>query len=134
MVGFKDVTREEEVEYAWGKISQQTFQSSKEKKKVISITENANIFNHITIISNGEAIPIYKYADGEVLVRCIYHKGNGSHFMTCRGSFGCRGSVECISNQATVYTESLISPKSITPPPYCLTYNPFVRPRKNVTL
>lgn len=80
------------------------------------------------------AIPTYKYADGEVLVRCIYHKGNGSHFMTCRGSFGCRGSVECISNQATVYTESLISPKSITPPPYCLTYNPFVCPRKNVTL
>ncbi|XP_049381524.1 F-box/kelch-repeat protein At3g23880-like [Solanum stenotomum] len=58
------------------------------------------------------AKPIYMYADGEVLLRCNYFGVLGSVYRTSRERFGLLPQCRTFK-QGMVYTQSLISPKSL---------------------
>ncbi|MCD7448356.1 hypothetical protein HAX54_041091 [Datura stramonium] len=57
-----------------------------------------------------QALPKYRFANGEVLFWCIYLQGDGPHsFRTSRGPFGIPDAIQ----DGVAFTESLISPKSL---------------------
>lgn len=59
------------------------------------------------------AAPKYRFADGEVLFRCLLHQQPGNGFRTPSGPFVSWPRWDGIQN-GYAFTESLISPKSLT--------------------
>ncbi|XP_009593369.2 F-box protein CPR1-like [Nicotiana tomentosiformis] len=59
------------------------------------------------------AIPKYRFADGEVLLRCIHAESCGPLLRTSKGPFGLWPQGD-IFQDGFVFTESLISPKLLT--------------------
>ncbi|XP_019240962.1 PREDICTED: F-box/kelch-repeat protein At3g23880-like [Nicotiana attenuata] len=58
-------------------------------------------------------VPKYRFADGEVLFRCLLHQQSGNGFRTPSGPFVSWPRLDGIQN-GYAFTESLISPKSLT--------------------